>query len=129
MATEDSQLIRIAADFTYLGNDSSWPRKDIGITETRWDAYRSLFQKVPLQEGIVRTKDFPGAIFFLAVSRGLCTGGSSAGYVYSTGELSPISNSPVETLDREAKDRPDRKYAYAFKQLRGNWYVFYEVDW
>jgi len=129
MAEEDSQLIRIAADFTYLSNNSGWPRTDIGITETRWDAYRSLFRQVPLQEGIVRTKDFPGAIFFVAVSRGLCTGGSSAGYVYSTEKVSPTSNSPLETLDTEAREKPDRKYAYAFKQLSRNWYVFYEIDW
>jgi hypothetical protein len=29
MAAEDSQLIRIAFDFTYLGSNSSWPRKDL----------------------------------------------------------------------------------------------------
>jgi hypothetical protein len=129
MAEEDPQLIRIAADFTYLASNDSWPRKDIGVTNSRWDAYQSLFQKVPLQEGIVRTEDFPGAIFFVAVSRGLCTGGSSAGYVYSTKKLSPTSNSPVKALDGEAREKPDRNYAYAFKELKRNWYVFYELDW
>lgn len=129
MAEEDPKLVRIAFDFTELANNSNWPRKDIGITEGRWDTYRSLFQQVPLQEGIVRTEDFPGAIFFVAVSRGLCTGGSSAGYVYSTKRLSPISSSPMKTLDKQARENPERYYAYAFKELKRNWYAFYEVDW
>jgi hypothetical protein len=129
MAEQDSHLIRIAADFTDLDNKSAWPREDIGITEARWDEYRSLFQKLSLQEGIVRTEDFPGAIFFVAVAKGMCTGGSSAGYVYSTQELSPTSDTPTETLDKEPRNIPGQYYAYVFKQLKPNWYVFYEMDW
>jgi hypothetical protein len=95
MAEHDSGLIRIATDFTDLENISAWPREDIGISETRWNEYRSIFRKLSLQEGIARTEDFPGAIFFVAAAKGLCTGGSSAGYVYSTKKLSPTSNSPT----------------------------------
>ena len=129
MAEEDHHLTRIAADFTYLDDKNEWPREDVGITDGRWNEYRSLFQKVSLQEGIVPTEDFPGAIFIVAVSRGLCTGGASAGYVYSTKKLSPTSDSPTETLDAEARNRPDRNYAYAFKEEKRNWYLFYELDW
>ena len=129
MAEHDSRLIRIAADFTDLDNNSAWPREDIGISEARWNAYRSLFHMVPLQEGIVRTEDFPGAIFFVVVARGLCTGGSAAGYVYSTKKLSPTSDSPTEALDLAARKNPSRYYAYVFKQLKPNWYAFYELDW
>lgn len=129
MAEKDSHLTRIAGDFTYLDKSSTWPREDVGITDGRWNEYRSLFQKISLQEGIVRTEDFPGAIFFVAVSRGLCVGGTSAGYVYSTKKLVPTSNSPTETVDTEARKKPDRNYAYAFKEMNGNWYLFYELDW
>jgi len=129
MAEHDSHLIRIAADFTDLDNNSAWPREDIGISETRWTEYRSIFQKLSLQEGMVRTEDFPGAIFFVATAKGLCTGGSSAGYVYSTKKLSPTSNSPTETLNKEAHNNSSRYYAYVFKQLKPNWYLFYEIDW
>ncbi len=129
MAEHDSRLIRIAADFTYLDNSSAWPRKDVGISDARWDEYRSRFDKLPLQEGIVRTEDFPGAVFFVVVAKGLCTGGSSAGYVYSVRKLSPTSNSPAETLNADARNNPDRYYSYVFEPLKPNWYLFYEVDW
>lgn len=129
MAEQDSHVIRIAADYTNLNNSSVWPRKDVGFSEARWNEYRSLFEKLSLQEGVVRTEDFPGAIFFVVVAKGLCTGGSSAGYFYSTEEPSPISNTPTETLNTEARNNPKRYYAFVFKKLKSNWYEFYEVDW
>jgi hypothetical protein len=129
MADSDSHVVRIAPDYTLLDTDTSWPRQNLGFTEIRWNEYRSNFEKLSLQEGIVRTDDFPGAIFFIAKARGLCTGGSSAGFVYSTKALTPVSKSPRETLETEARRNSSRHYAYVFKSLRPNWYAFYEVDW
>jgi hypothetical protein len=82
-----------------------------------------------LAEGIVKTEDFAGSIFFVAHARGLCTGGSSAGYVYSIKRLAPTTKSPKDALNSEARQNPSRHYAYVFVPLTGNWYVFYEVDW
>lgn len=129
MAEQDGHLIRIAYDFTLLDTSSKWPRPDIGLSAERWTEYRSLFKALSLPEGIVRTADFPGAIFFIARSRGLCTGGSSAGYVYSTKVLTPITQSPAKDLDAEARKSPQRYYAYVFQPLTPNWYAFYEIDW
>jgi hypothetical protein len=129
MAQQDSRVNRIATDFTWLGTSSQWPREDLGFSNARWDEYRSLFKTLSLADGIVRTLDFPEAIFFLARSDGLCTGGSGAGYVYSSTPLTPISTSPSEDLDKEARKNPSRHYAYVFKPLKPNWYAFYEVDW
>ena len=129
MAQQDSRLIRIAPDFTWLENNSKWPRDDVGINDSRWNDYRELFTKLSITEGIVRTKDFPGAIFFVAQTRGLCTGGSSEGYVYSNTLLSPVVRSPANALDAEARHHPGQHYAYVFKTLKLNWYTFYEVDW
>ena len=86
-------------------------------------------ENAALPEGIVRSDDFPGAIFFIARTRGLCTGGSSAGYVYSSSPLSPVVKSPAQALDAEARHNPGRHYAFVFKMLKPNWYAFYEVDW
>jgi hypothetical protein len=130
MVTEDSHLTRIASDFTWLDSSSKWPREEVGLTEYRWGEYRALFERAATPEGIVRTKDFPGAIFFIARSKGLCTGGSSAGYVYSKNELSPIVVSPKEALDTEARKNPSNHQAYVFKRTTApDWYTFYEVDW
>lgn len=129
MVQHDARLIRIANDFTWLDNSTKWPRKDIGVSPARWKDYRLLFQKLSLSEGIVRTQDFPGAIFMIARARGLCTGGSSAGYVYSTEALTPTTKSPVKTLDADARRNPDKHYSYVFKPIKADWYAFYEVDW
>jgi len=129
MAEQDSRLIRIAPDFTWLENNTKWPREDVGLSEARWNEYRALFTKLSISEGIVRTKDFAGAIFFVAQSRGLCTSGSSDGYVYSSTPLSPVVKSPADALDAEARHNPGKHYAYVFKTLEPNWYTFYQVDW
>jgi hypothetical protein len=129
MAQQDNRTNRIAADFTWLATSNKWPREDIGFSNARWDDYRSLFKKLSLTDGIVRTLDFPEAVFFLARSNGLCTGGSGAGYVYSPTPLAPLSTSPSEDLDKEARKNPSKHYAYVFKPLKSNWYTFYEVDW
>src|SRR3954462_11855750 len=35
MSAEDSHLVRIARDFTFLDTDFSWPRSNIGISNER----------------------------------------------------------------------------------------------
>ena len=129
MSEEDAHLVRIAADYTWLDNSSEWPRSDIGLAASRWNDYRALFERVRLQEGIVRVDDFPGAIFFIAHAKGLCTGGSSVGYVFSLSPLTPTTQSPSKDLDAEARANPSRHYAYVFQDLKTNWYAFYEIDW
>jgi hypothetical protein len=129
MAMQDAHVIRIAADFTWVDTDTKWPRDDVGFSEARWSEYRSAFKELHLLEGIVRTEDFPGAIFFITRAKGLCTGGSSAGYVFSAVQLTPITRSPRDDLDNEARKKQSKHYAYVFEPLRANWYAFYEIDW
>lgn len=129
MADQDSRVIRISNDFTLLDDDTKWPREKVGFSENRWNEYRAIFKKLALSDGIVRNDDFPDAIFAISQSRGLCTGGSSAGFVYSEKQLLPISQTPLKTLDINAREKPDIHYSYVFKPLKANWYTFYEVDW
>jgi hypothetical protein len=129
MAVQDAHLIRIAADFTWLDTDTKWPRENIGFSQARWSEYRLAFKELSLLEGIVRTEDFPDAIFFITRAKGLCTGGSSAGYIFSTAPLTPTTRSPQDDLDGEARKNPSRHYAYVFKPLKANWYAFYQIDW
>jgi len=129
MAQSDLSLIRIARDFTWLQDKSNWPREDVGLTRARWAEYRGLFEKLQVQEGIVRTAEFPGAIFFILRSKGICVAGSSSGYVYSELPLGPVTESPAIALDAEARSHPELGYAYVFRRLIPNWYAFYEFDW
>jgi hypothetical protein len=125
----DAHVIRIAQDFTLLDTDSSWPREDIGFSEARWNEYRALFNKMGLAEGMIRTEDFPGAILFVARVKGLCIGGSSAGFAYSEAVLSPIVASVEDALKEELRKDPKKHGDYVFKRLKANWYAFYQVDW
>jgi len=129
MAAADKRVIRIAVDFTWLKEKSNWPRDDVGLTPARWSEYRALFEKLHVQEGIVRTDDFPGAIFFVLRAKGLCVAGSSSGYVYSERPLNPISEAPVAALDAEARSHSEQGRAYVFRPLKSNWYAFYQIDW
>jgi hypothetical protein len=123
MAEQDARLTRIAAVFTLLDNHNKWLVKILVLALQRWDEYRSLFRKLSLAEGLVRATDFPGAVFLIARASGLCTGGSSAGHVYSAPELTPTSTSPAKTLDADARKNPGKHYAYVSKPLKPNWYM------
>lgn len=129
MTEKDANVIRIAPDFTWLVSSSAWPREDLGFSKGRWDEYRALFKKLALAEGVVRTKDFPETVFFVARARGLCTGGSSEGYAYSTKPLSPLTESPKEGLIAEMEKNANKHHAFVFRPLGGNWYAFYQADW
>jgi hypothetical protein len=129
MIESDVDIIRIARDFTWTKDKSKWPRDDAGLTDARWGKYRALFEKLHLQEGVFRTEDFPGAIFFILRSKGLCVAGSSSGYVYSERPLTPLTESPVKVLDAAMRIHTEKRIAYVFRGLKPHWYAFYEIDW
>jgi hypothetical protein len=129
MIETDVDITRIARDFTWKKDKSKWPRHDVGLTDARWGKYRAWFEKLHLQEGVFRTEDFPGAIFFILRSKGLCVAGSSSGYVYSERELTPLTDSPAKALEIEARSQSEKRIAYVFRRLKPNWYAFYESDW
>jgi len=120
MADEDRKVIRIADDFTWLEGNVNWPRPqtELGFSAQRWDTYKALFKKASIQDGISRSQDFPDAIFFIASSSGLVTGGSSKGYAY-------LPSTPVkvyESLDEFPRDSISN--VPSFKHLDGNWYLY-----
>jgi hypothetical protein len=130
MVEKDSSVLRIAKDFTAPSNDKKAPLSNTILDPKRWDEYRSLFETLGLAEGIVRSEDFPGAVFFIVRSKGLCTGGTSSGYVFSTAALSPVVDSPGKALGKMARENSRREGTYlVFKSLKANWYAFYEADW
>lgn len=119
MSDEDVRVIRIAFDFTS-------PEK--GLVEERWNEYRFLFKQLGLTEGIVRSGEFPDVIFLVARAQGLCTGGSGVGYAYSVKPLVPIVETLEKGLRSEITKNAGRHYAFVFKTLKEDWYVFYHRD-
>ena len=125
MAQEDSHLTRIAPDFTWLDDDVAWPRKNVGISEERWNDYRQAFRRVGDSEGIVKSNN-PTRIMFPISTVGLAPSGAAKGLVYSQEPLSPI----MKSLDQRPPDKfwsgPDRSHVLAYKPIEEHWYIYYE---
>jgi len=126
MAENDSNVMRIAPDFTWLVDDASWPRpkERLGFTEQRWSEYRQLFARLKLEKGLLRYQDV-GITYFFSSSKGLVTGGSGKGYAYSTKELSPLSNSLDSVPAKLVLDSPNHT---VYKKIQANWYLFYDSN-
>jgi hypothetical protein len=125
MANEDSRLTRIAPDFTWLDDNVAWPRKDVGISESRWNEYRRLFRKVGATQGILKGVN-PIRIIFPIASAGLVPTGYSKGLVYSQAPLNPV----LESLDKEPPDKlwdgPDHNHVLVYAPIEDHWYIYWE---
>lgn len=125
MSNEDSHLTRIAPDFTWLDDDVSWPRRNVGISEQRWNDYRELFGRVGASEGIIRGTN-PTQIIFLIVTEGLVPTGLAKGLVCSEAPLSPVLDSLDKRPPRELWNGPDRSHVLVYKPIENHWYIYYE---
>jgi hypothetical protein len=125
MANEDKHLVRIAPDFTWLDDDVAWPRKDVGISEQRWNDYRELFQRVGTKDGIVRSEDSPG-IFIPIFSQGLVPSSSEKGLVYSQTPLKPTLESLDKSPPGKLWDGPDHSHILVYRPIEDHWYIFYQ---
>lgn len=125
MANEDNRLTRIASDFTWLDNDVAWPRKDVGISEERWNDYRRLFQIVSATKGIAKGAN-PNRIIFPIMSQGLVPAGYEKGLVYSQTPLSPVLRSLDKKPPDELWDGPDHTHVLVYKPVEDHWYIYYE---
>ena len=127
MAKEDGHLTRIAPDFTWLDDDVAWPRKNVGISEQRWNDYRQMFRRVGASEGIVKSNN-PARIMFLIFTVGLVPSGAAKGLEYSQTPLSPVLKSLDKKPPDELWDGPDRSHVLVYKPIVDHWYIYYE-EW
>jgi len=124
MARVDSELVRIAPDFTWTRKSVAWPRaaSELGFSLDRWDQYRGLFKNLGLEAGLLqRPQDQPRIIYLMAQTKGLVTSGSVKGYAYSDAQLEP----QCQSLDQS---RGDNRSGTCYKRLGGNWYLYLEWD-
>jgi hypothetical protein len=126
MANADTHLTRIAPDFTYLDNNASWPREDVGISDQRWDEYKRLFRVVGAPVGIIHDPATQRVIIPL-VDEGLVPTGDEKGVVYSPTALSPVLKSLDETPPAKFWNGPDRSDVLVYKPIQGHWYLYYEA--
>ena len=124
MANEDNRLSRIAPDFTWLNDDVAWPRRDVGISEERWDDYRQEFRRIGTSVGILKYSN-PTLIFFPITSIGLVPSGSEKGLVYSQAPLTPVLKSLDKRPPAELWDGPDRSRLLVYKPIEDHWYIYF----
>ncbi len=125
MSRADSRVMRIAPNFTWLTDNASWPRSgdELGFSQERWDEYRQLFRMLGLKDGLVRYAD-ADLIYLFASSKGLVTGGSGKGYVYSERDLTPTTDS-LDQVPPELLQSSVHKIVY--KRIEPNWYLFLDM--
>jgi len=126
IAEEDRHLVRIANDFTWLDTDASWPRKDVGISQERWNEYRRLFRRVGAPVGIFKDQDSdPPKIFFPIFSRGLVPYGDDFGVVYSPAVPAPLVKSLDQKPPAELYDK--KGHILVYWPIAEHWYKYYEA--
>jgi hypothetical protein len=123
MAQEDNHLTRIAPDFTWLDDDVAWPRKNVGISEQRWNDYRKLFRAVGASDGILRYSN-PTLILFPITSIGSVPSGVEKGLAYSQVSLSPVLKSLDERPPKEFWNGPDCSHLLVYKPFEDHWYIY-----
>lgn len=113
MSNEDESVVRISPTFTWLANDSSWPRPmdKLGFSEARWTEYRRLFKEVGATEGLSRREE---SIEFTTRACGLGVSGKSFGYAF-------LAKKPARPLAR-LDDLSGTGLGHV--PLQDNWYLF-----
>ena len=120
MSNEDRSVVRIGYEFNWLADDHSWPRTgpERGLSNERWDEYRSLFQEVGLECGLTRLED-RDVILFCASVTGMVPSGTRKGYAYSETPLTPTTES-LDTIPENLRDE-----SIIYKSIAPNWYLYY----
>ena len=124
MSGQDRRVTLIDFGFTYLENDGSWPRKDIGFSQERWNEYRGLFRKLDIESGLARDTRDPPIVFIRVYASGGVLGSSEKGYAHSEKALSPLVNS-LDRFPRESYEKT-KGHAPVFGSLANNWYLYRE---
>jgi hypothetical protein len=123
MSDADPHVTLIRSNLTRLDTDWSWPRRDVGFSNDRWNEYRWMFRELEVK-GLSRTQT--GSVAVIVYASGGALGGSEKGLVYSAHPLTPLSSS-LDQFPRELYNR-NRGYALVYKPLGGNWYMYRTED-
>ena len=120
MSDEDSKVIRIAYDFTWVvGEKKSGEMADrpIGFSRQRWEEYKTFFRKLNLEAGLSRAESGE-IIMFPAYANSLDSGGIEAkGFMYSRSDEECQEGSLDNLRLREEKK-------FACKNLDPHWSLY-----
>ena len=113
MATKDKHLWRVSHSWyrTSAGENVHDAKQDL-LSNERWGKYRSLFNKLDLEDGI-SIED--GNVYFPISSRSIVGSGSSKGIAF------------IILKDKIQQSSNNAPHGITYKPIEGNWYLF--EDW
>jgi hypothetical protein len=110
LAKEDTKLWRITPTWFRTNHDGNhYAPSEGSLSKDRWDQYRTLFNRLGLDDGISIEN---GDVFFEISNIGMVGSGSTKGIVYSA---SPTNFRKANTHLR-------------LIELSGNWFLFETID-
>lgn len=111
-----TKVTRIAPDFTRLEHNWGWPRPEgkLGISVSRWNEYRKLFEEAGLTHGIDRAGDVSDGVYFPVWAEGIADNSREKGVMFSP--------TPPSDL-RGGSQRIN------YKRLADNWYYYEWTTW
>jgi len=116
MVRQDKKLVRVDTDWT----DPTDPAT-AGVSAERIAEYRRRFQELGILRGF-QAKHDPEYFTFIVNTVGLGISGSGKGYAY----LEQTPDLIVKDLDTYKS--PDGRSFLAYRQIKGNWYLFLDDE-
>ena len=124
MVREEQHVTRIAAGFIWIDGmqNVSEAERFHYLSDERLSRYRSLFEKLKLESGVIRYEN--GSVGFLRSSRGFVTGGSSKEFIWSRNMSAPVL-APTDNRSLEDACIP-KTGCSALRLVAPEWYISLE---
>jgi hypothetical protein len=116
MLRQDRKLVRMDSDWTDPADPSA-----AAVSTERIAEYRRRFKELGIPRGLRASHD-PESFTFIASAVGLGISGSGKGYAYLA--------SPPDLIvkDLDACKSADGRSFFAYRSIKGNWYLFLDSE-
>jgi len=130
MIFEDSNMTRIAPDFTWTRDSQDWPRprSEWGISKKRWDEYKRMFTNSGVTQGIRRPEN-SSDVQFIAWERNIILARKSVGFIFCGHAGAEYEHKALPC--REEKDSGEKKEGHSelrYRKIAPDWYVYEELN-
>jgi hypothetical protein len=130
MMDEDSQMSRIAPDFTWRKDNLSWPRPESewGISKQRWNDYKRMFAEVGLRDGTTRREN-SSDILLVVWSSGIVPSGVSISFLYCDPPRNGFRHTEIPCTEKKDSGRAEGNgNTYRYKEIAQDWYIIEESN-
>lgn len=126
MIAQEPRVTRVAEDFIWIDgiHNVSEADRPTYLPDERLTRYKSLFEKLRLESGVIRYKD--GSIGLLRSSSGMVTSGSSKEFIWSQ-KLSAPGRDPSDSRRLEDACVPQNRCS-SVRQIAPEWFISFESN-